>query len=577
MMPIAAFFAGVALLDYLGPTIDSFAELPKDEMHAEVDPPWDLPPEAEAVDERALEEPEVEPSASPTSRREGDKSRASTQNSKSRRATDAPGGGNESNDDTDGVDSPAERDERPVRTDKTAKGESANLSTESDTVPDDLTDGSPDEATPSVEPSSSKPDPADGDRASASDSQPRSKVDLPPGVLVVCEEPAGEGYFPNLRAACAAAKNGDAIELRYDGPRDETPFTLSNIRLTIRAGDKFRPVIVFRPNNTDTVAYPRSMISVAGGSLALRGVAVELDMPRTLLSENWAMIETQRADSIELDRCLLTVRNASDQRGAYHLDVSIFDVKAAPGSSAMLLAMGMAPLEPVKIQLYNSVARGEAVFLRANDLQPLSLTWNNGLLATSERFLVAGGGATAPPQGAGQMRIELRHVTAVVEKGLCRLAGSHSAPWLLDSEIQCVDSIIVAGDKEAALIDQLGAEGVNQLQRRVAWRGDHNVYQGFDNYWKVTDLTSSAAPLLFSYEQWTAHWTSNEIQPIGGTLHWTRPLQRELPAHRRQPAEFVLDPGQGATIVSGASDGGPRGLIVDSLPTGSDRDAAPDR
>ena len=45
------------------------------------------------------------------------------------------------------------------------------------------------------------------------------------------------------------------------------------------------------------------------------------------------------------------------------------------------------------IELVDCIARGEATFLRVEDLQPVRLFWNNGLLATSERLLVAVGGA----------------------------------------------------------------------------------------------------------------------------------------------------------------------------------------
>ena len=58
---------------------------------------------------------------------------------------------------------------------------------------------------------------------------------LPEGLLVVGDR-AGARRFLSLSEACAAAKSGDLIELRYDGPREERPFTLHNKRIEIRAG-----------------------------------------------------------------------------------------------------------------------------------------------------------------------------------------------------------------------------------------------------------------------------------------------------------------------------------------------------
>ncbi|HUY36339.1 MAG TPA: protein kinase [Pirellulales bacterium] len=554
MVPVAGLLCGVALLDYLGPTLDSLAGVPADDATANVGSPGPPSPRTAADDEHG------EASADdPRSGRQPDAGMPATDS----RADDGAAGAQPA----PRAVGPAPRGDMP--SDEPAKSSDLpnHRAPASAPAPDDMPDGPSDETTLPSEPSDdARPTQRPATDAGPSDPSTTSLAPLPQGLLVVCDEPRGERYFASLRAACATAKNGDAIELRFDGPRDETPFTLSNVRLTIRAGEKFRPAIVFRPSNTDTVAYPRGMITVAGGSLVLRGVALELDMPRMLLSENWALVETQRADSVVLDGCTLTVRNASDQGGAYHLDVSMFDVKAAPGSDAMMLAMGMTPVEPVKIQLRDCVARGEAVFLRSNDLQPLDLSWNNGLLATSERLLAAGGGVTAPAQGVGQTRIELKHLTAAVAKGLCRLAGSHNAPWLLDTEIQCADSIIVAGEKDAAMIEQLGADRVNNLQRRVAWRGDHNVYQGFDGFWKVTDLTSAAAPLSFTFEQWTAYWAAGEIRSSDASVSWAHPPGLGRPAHRREPADYALDPRQASEILSGAGDFGPLGLIADRLP-----------
>ncbi|KKL51087.1 hypothetical protein LCGC14_2299020, partial [marine sediment metagenome] len=39
------------------------------------------------------------------------------------------------------------------------------------------------------------------------------------------------------------------------------------------------------------------------------------------------------------------------------------------------------------IDLVDSVARGEAMFLQVKDLQPVNLIWENGLLVTAERLL----------------------------------------------------------------------------------------------------------------------------------------------------------------------------------------------
>ena len=55
----------------------------------------------------------------------------------------------------------------------------------------------------------------------------------------------GETEFPSLAAACATARNGDIIELRYDGRREEKPLPLADSRITIRAGKGYLPYWCF--------------------------------------------------------------------------------------------------------------------------------------------------------------------------------------------------------------------------------------------------------------------------------------------------------------------------------------------
>ena len=67
---------------------------------------------------------------------------------------------------------------------------------------------------------------------------------------------------------------------------------LANLRATIRAGDGFRPLVVFRPTNVDPVKYPRNMFTLGDGELTVMDVAVELRVPRGVAADNWSLFET---------------------------------------------------------------------------------------------------------------------------------------------------------------------------------------------------------------------------------------------------------------------------------------------
>ena len=211
------------------------------------------------------------------------------------------------------------------------------------------------------------------------------------GTLIVGRQ-AGRNGFSSLAAACGAAGNGTVIELRFDGRHEEQPLRLANLRVTIRGGEGYRPVIVFRPTEPDPVKCPRSMVTAAAGRLTLIGVAIEFQVPREVPADQWSLLETRGDAVVRLEKCALVIDNASEQLGTYQQDVAFVRTRAAPGADTVLDDGTAAPIPPATIKLVDCTAVGEAVFLRAEDLQPVHLSWNNGLLATTERLLSAGGG-----------------------------------------------------------------------------------------------------------------------------------------------------------------------------------------
>ena len=101
------------------------------------------------------------------------------------------------------------------------------------------------------------------------------------------------------------------------------------------------------------------------------------------------------------------------------------------------------------IELTDCVARGEAVFLSVEDLQPVYLLWDNGLLATTDQLLTVGGGQAAPKPDE-MLRLELRHLTAAVRGGLCRLSATPANPYQLTVQFVCTDDIILTAPGRAA-------------------------------------------------------------------------------------------------------------------------------
>jgi serine/threonine protein kinase len=385
------------------------------------------------------------------------------------------------------------------------------------------------------------------------------------GVLVVCDE-EGAGRYSTLKGACNAAKNGDVVELCFDGERLERPFSLNNLKVTVRAGEGFRPMLSFRPAETAAPSLPQSMITLAGGRLTLVGVEAEfvVPSPQEMPADRWSLFDLQDHEALSIERCVLTVRNAGADGRAYHPDAAVFATSAPPGVPAAMMNMPMpgpdtGAREPTEIRLVNTVVRGEASLFRGSELRPVSITASNVLAALSETMFVVRGGAMAPRDA--DLRLELRHVTAVGGGEFLRIAGGFEAPFLPPVHIHGYDSILATlGGGALAAMD--GVEAGNAL----TWRGERIFYEGFraDSFWL---LTSPAGTKSLSFDDWQARWGSGEPPNVWGGLRWERsPAATEF--SRARPDDFVLDdaePRQKA--LGGATDATDVGVDGSQLPT----------
>jgi len=404
--------------------------------------------------------------------------------------------------------------------------------------------------------------------AAATPSRTADLAPASPGVLIV----DGVGHSPNrfasLAAACAQASSGSVIELRYNGAREERPVALNNLKLTLRAAADYRPVIFFRPSDPDPALYPRAMITLASSQLTLVQVGLELEIPRELLADSWSLFELQQGESLRLEKCVLSIRNAADDRTAFHQEVAFFRLRSPPGME-IPMPPGTEPAAPwAALTLTDCIARGEAVLVRNHTLRPFQLTWNNGLLVTTERLLVADGGDRSPLPGDG-MRLELQHLTAVVRGGLCLLRQSESAPYALPLAINCVSSILV-GSPRAPLIEQTGL-ATKEPYDMVLWNGERNFYEGFGAFWTVAPLQPQWRPAPQTGEAWAAYWgPQREILPMFNRVQWMKLPPADLPVHAHTPRDYLLSkPGEGGTsnpAVKAAADGKDAGMTPEALP-----------
>lgn len=398
------------------------------------------------------------------------------------------------------------------------------------------------------------------------------------GVLVVdgIGDLEGSNIFATLEQAVSRATSGDVIELRFDGPNLVTPLSLSNLKLTIRAAEQSKPVLLFQPAEKDPLKYRRSMFTLDGSQLTLIRVGVELNVPDQMLADRWSLFEIRQSRETRLEQCVLTIRNATDSASMYPQEAAFFRVLSPSGDTivkgpptADLGGSVPLPPDPISIVLQDCIARGEATFVRAYDLRPFELTWKNGLLVTTERLLVAEGGERAALP-ADAYRINLHHLTAIVRGGLCRFSQSDFAPRQLPAVLNCANSIFASTG--GAIIEQTGVAPIEDFRERIDWTGEQNFYEGFSAYWKVqyNDSELMPEPEIWDSTAWRSYWDAlqREIRPSANRVVWKQLPSGDRPVSSHLPGDYALD---AAAIpqnpaIGTASDGGDAGMRIEPLP-----------
>lgn len=432
-------------------------------------------------------------------------------------------------------------------------------------------------------------DVAAADAAALAETENTAAVDLSDGVpsavvpgqrtLIVDGSGGSSGRYATLGAAINEAKSGDTIELHYDRPEQaEQPITIDK-ELTIRAGSDpqrdgkpFQPVILFRPTQDDVTHGRLAMITLREGHIKLEGIHLQMDLADDVHADNWSMFEIYGKFQIPnetrllLSGCSLTIRNTPDTTLAPQEGVSFIDVRESSTGGAMMSDATEVNELTVPIELDRCVVRGEAVFISAPKLQPLALTWTQGLLATTEQFLKAGSRATQNTLG-DPIQIDLRQVTVLARKGVFYSANKRDAPYQLETDFNASYCIFIgdasnpphlikqSGVGLAAQPDDLGEAtsadkgvetgAIRDFEMRVKWSGKRNVYQDFDfdAFWSIHSGEGDNTEELnrYDFKGWKTARRETEMFSSRSPIIWKSTPPADRAVHLLAPADFLID------------------------------------
>ncbi len=321
------------------------------------------------------------------------------------------------------------------------------------------------------------------------------------------------------------------IELRFNR-YDAKPLTL-DLRndLTIEAGVGYQPFIIFDRQQASSLDDKR-MIHLLGGRLAIRGVHFQVKLPHAT-DESWTLFHLNQTPEIALSDSTLTIQND------YRASAAFFHVQGPRHSEMPMPGADTVTFRKPNIILDACIARGEATLVRATDGLPFVLEFTQGLLATSERMLEIGQRVESVP--AEVAKVLLRHVTAEMELGMCRVtvrdARARLPQLYFDSENSLLDH-----HASASLIEHLGIRDVAAtMGHALEFTGTLNAYPRTDILWRLQPSEGAAVEVPWSERLDDAYsWYKEKLSE--SYAPW-RDVNRSATrvVHRVTPHDYLVD------------------------------------
>lgn len=383
-----------------------------------------------------------------------------------------------------------------------------------------------------------------GDRPPASSRTASETGNSPAKRLVVDDSPMlnpsnDELVVGDLAEACRIAVQNESIEtieVRQSGRIALAPLVLrlDGRSLRLVAGEGYAPILSFRTGLSVSDFDAEAMIRVVGGDLQISRMHLEMVVPDDTLDGEWSLFQLEDGPTIEIENSTIVVHNSYGGRYSTLDNVAVFHCPLPVRDGMLNPDMGEGP-EVNSVQLRDTVVRCEATLLRSREAVPTRVDWDNGLLISNERFLSTEGRST-PPAPDERIEIRLKHVTAVVDKGLAELTSSVSRPYVVPTSIDCEQTIWVTQDL-FPLITQSGPRAASEFTAQLRYTARSTAYEGVKAFWKIAPQDGSPAK-TFDFEMWQAQW--REQNPQWDQVRWRYSIDKNRPIHEQRVRDYVL-------------------------------------
>jgi serine/threonine-protein kinase len=357
-------------------------------------------------------------------------------------------------------------------------------------------------------------------------------------VLRVSRTATGEGVFPSLDAACAAATTDrlTVIEIDDNGPIFQTPVAVASRRLVIRGRNGCRPLLIWdaerskdeiRPAKDEPVGF----LSLARGSLTLDGLDVACKWPDAASGRPY-LVRVTAGDFLARD-CTFSLAGGQPAR----LGVVRFERGEAASFPAAV---------PARCRLSRCVARGPGLVVLDLDYPGAEVLLDACLLIGTDQPLLQVAGRTLAPTV-----LRLLRSTLVAGQAVLQVRPTTANDTRPELDVRAWDVLLARGDSQPG--GQMVALANNSRPAKMRWQAINSLYTG----WRT--LLASGDGTIDNVGAWQSVWQRTEgdlaLAPPWPAVARPDPSEVAAEEYRTQPPP--------ATPVGYAATSGPGPLGCD--------------
>lgn len=316
----------------------------------------------------------------------------------------------------------------------------------------------------------------------------------------------GTTRYRTLQEAWDIARDGDIIELDFDGPAPEmtTPLPRRAVgqaspRITIRAAKNREPVIPFGVDSEAVSSTSQGRFFELSSDLQLEisGVHFQIDLSEATQLDDWALFDFGGVNRVRMKGCTVDVSNPQQ------IPLSVFRLR----DGGSIDSVG----ETASVQLENVVVRGSSDLLRLQAQLQCEVVLEQSGFALDGCLIRNLGSAEMLSQGS--LKLTMNHCTTITAQSLIVMQDSvlleDAQPERVLPNVNVVShsNVFASLQEGGTLVAIRGNVYREELQELLTWYGNNNYYN--DRvlvFWAIESGLTDSDLVELDFDTWQSDW-----------------------------------------------------------------------